>query len=209
MGKSRSTMDPNIIAVELLCPLCKTLPVDPVSADDGRIYEKKALDRLNNENSKHGTFPPKTYFQLSQIKLVIEKLVSTGKVNNDYLGRWAFGNNESDKKGLGNGEKFSEDISFIKEQAKNGDAKNMIKLGELLMKGNGVEKSENEAYFWFDLASEHGDELGTVRKADCLIMGVGAHIDRDGGYNLLTEAARNHYSGEIRFDVLELRNVCI
>jgi TPR repeat protein len=178
----------NEIARELLCPLSKTLAVDPVLCEDGFVYEREALELLR---SKSNPFSVPLIAQCpfhSKLKSIIEKLVSTGEVNQEYLGRWTEKSQTS-----------SESAAFVKalEGAMEGDTKYMVELGEIYLNGEVVDRDEEKAYGYFERASEEDDEIGTARKADCLLTGTGVVKDFKEGYTILIEAAQMDRSGEI------------
>ena len=74
----------------------------------------------------------------------------------------------------------------------------MVELGEMYLKGNAGGDAA-KAFELFERASELEDEIGTVRKADCLLTGTGVEKDFDEGYQLLVEAAQMDESGKRDF----------
>lgn len=74
----------------------------------------------------------------------------------------------------------------------------MVELGEMYLKGNAGGDAA-KAFELFERASELDDEIGTVRKADCLLTGTGVEQDFDEGYRVLVEAAQIDKSGERDF----------
>ena len=172
----------NEIARELLCPLSKTFAIDPVLCQDGLVYEREALEVLRRKSNPY-TVPliSQTPFH-SKLICVIEKLVSSGEINDEYLGGWADNRQES------------EAIEKTREGAADGDTTCMVELGEMYLTGDIVDRNEEEAYG----ASEEDDEIGTARKADCLLIGTGVMKDYQLlGLETLVEAALSDRSGEI------------
>lgn len=49
-------------------------------------------------------------------------------------------------------------IHWVREEAGRSDAEAAMKLAECYMKGEGMEKNEEEALAWFRKAAEQGDE---------------------------------------------------
>ena len=164
------------IAAELLCPLSNTLPIAPVLCEDGRVYEKDAVEHLRNKSNLPLISKSPVH---SKLRNIIERLVSTGKVRDEYLGSWAARN-----QAMGG--------------ASNGDSRSMVELGEMYLKGNAGGDAAT-AFELFERASELEDEIGTARKADCLLTGTGVEKDFDEGYQLLVEAAQMDESGERDF----------
>mmetsp|Transcript_22351 Transcript_22351/g.42197 ORF Transcript_22351/g.42197 Transcript_22351/m.42197 type:complete len:158 (+) Transcript_22351:489-962(+) len=87
-------------------------------------------------------------------------------------------------------------FSLVKAKADAGDASYMVELGELYLKGSGTPKDEQVGYHWFDLASNVQNELGTARKADCLLAGLGVQQNTAEGQTILTEAVLEDHSGK-------------
>ena len=53
----KTTVD--LIVDEYLCPITQELPIDPVTAEDGRVYERSAIEEwlATNEKSPHTNEP--------------------------------------------------------------------------------------------------------------------------------------------------------
>ena len=84
------TNHPRSIKDELVCPITLELPLDPVLAKDGRIYERSAItDHLNTAAANgYGIKSPYTNQPMGsellpapQIKNTIEVLIETGSVD--------------------------------------------------------------------------------------------------------------------------------
>ena len=183
----------NEIARELLCPLSKTLAIDPVLCQDGFVYEREALEALRNKSNPYSVpLISQSPFH-SKVKCIIEKLVSSGEINDEYLGGWAENRQASSECAA---------IEKAMEGATEGDAKccTTVELGEMYLIGEGVDRDEVKAYAYFEKASEDNDEIGTARKADCLLTGTGVNKDFQEGYQTLIEAAQLERSGE-QFDL--------
>lgn len=78
------------------------------------------------------------------------------------------------------------------------DSRSMVELGEMYLKGNAGGDAA-KAFELFERASELEDEIGTARKADCLLTGTGVEQDFDEGCQILIEAAQIDKSGERDF----------
>mmetsp|Transcript_31808 Transcript_31808/g.68690 ORF Transcript_31808/g.68690 Transcript_31808/m.68690 type:complete len:150 (-) Transcript_31808:288-737(-) len=90
-------------------------------------------------------------------------------------------------------------FSLVKAKAEAGDASYMVELGELYLKGSGTPKDEKAGYHWFDLASNAQNEMGTARKADCLLAGLGVQQNTSEGQSILIEAVLEDRSGKDEF----------
>ena len=178
-------MDADKIAAELLCKLSRKLPNDPVVADNGSIYERSELESAIDSYEGNGN--PKEFYPSSQIKRVIELLVSSGDVDEKYLGGRDKEIKLEGEGGTNNPLAAGTPDEEIESNSK--DASSLVELGELCLNGIGLGKDEKKAYHCFCAASEKGNELGTARKADCILAGLGVQRDHDEGYSELVEAA--------------------
>jgi hypothetical protein len=82
---------------ELLCSLTSRLPVDPVIAEDGRIYEKAAIERwITNRQQKNRPINSPTTNELMgstliraiQIKQLIQGMIASGAIPVELATRW-------------------------------------------------------------------------------------------------------------------------
>lgn len=175
-------MDANRIAELLLCHICHRLPDDPVVVD-GCIYERKAIEDSDRKI-------PSTLHSSSQIKSVIKLLTDSGGVDGKYTKEKDVVESEKEKL---DATMVDGGFSVIQSRAEQGDSCAMVELGEIYL---GNIKNKEEAFRWFDLASDEENALGVARKADCLLTGVGVAKDLKGGRRLLFEAAKGDRSGE-------------
>jgi hypothetical protein len=170
-----SIMSLNDIASLLVCKISKVLPEHPVVSEDGELYDHAELEALVRRT---GTII--SFHSCNRIKQIIEMLLASGQVIDEYIGAWA--------KSEHSGDDCNNEAVALTEKSQAGDTKSMIELAECYLVGmRGVEKDETKAFEWFDKAADIGDDLGAARKADCLLRGVG--VDRDYGeaYETLKE----------------------
>ena len=80
---------------ELLCPISQSLTVDPVTAEDGRVYERHAIQMWFEKNSKqeckspyNGHLMGKKLVPACQIKNTIERLVSRRVLVGEAVDEW-------------------------------------------------------------------------------------------------------------------------
>ena len=95
--KRRKTSAPSDALEELVCPITLELPMDPVMAEDGTIYERSAIEehlKNSNKSPTKNTRMGKKLFASHQVKSTIEKLVrqasrsdSLAKTYNDRIKR--------------------------------------------------------------------------------------------------------------------------
>lgn len=166
-------MSLNDIASLLVCKISKVLPEYPVvSSIDGELYEKSELEKSG--------VPFKPCLRTQRI---IEKLLASGQVNDEYIGAWAKSAHYGEAC-----EVTGNEIVELIEKAQAGDTTYMIELAELYLAGQyGVDKDEKKAYELFERAADIGDGLAAARKADCLLMGLGIDRDYEEAYETLKE----------------------
>ena len=192
-------MDPNSLATEFICPLCRCLPTDPVFSEDGFIYDRECIEKYIASSKEDPTWPivsPMTGESMGTaliasdiVKETIRELVMCEDINQSILGAWANVINE-DKSTTG-------DIVFNTEKkAKDGDVEQMIKLAEWYLFGeqDGIDKDAKKAYHWCKLASNEEHVLGKAYLGYCLTVGIGVDHDWEDGYELLFEASSNQHS---------------
>jgi len=166
----------NKIASELVCKLSLKLPTDdPVVANDCCIYERQELVTNSDGDSME-------YRSCSQIKRVIDLLLSSGKIDDKYI-KGSSVNDAQEK------DTNTQNYSTIRTKAEGGDVDSMVELAELYLSGKGVDKDEKAAYRWFEKASEQECQTGIARVGDCLFAGIGVEQDYQEGYQTLIESA--------------------
>ena len=110
----------NSIADEYLCPITQELPIYPATAEDGKIYERSAIQTWLEKNERSpSTGEPmgKRLLPAVQARSTIEQLVKSGEVDAEKAAAWT---------------KKLEDETRVKElksKAESGDAEAMYKLG--------------------------------------------------------------------------------
>ena len=90
--KLRSAIDQ--VAEDYLCPISQELPVDPVTAEDGRIYERSEIQRHIDQRAGDLRSPMtnepmgKKLLPSAQTRSMIRTLVRTGAIGDDKAARW-------------------------------------------------------------------------------------------------------------------------
>ena len=93
----RSVIDS--VAQDWLCPITRELPLDPVTAEDGQIYERSAImDHMRRQSSAIPQIPLRspvtnepmgpTLTRCVQARNTIEKLVRSGVISGDKADAW-------------------------------------------------------------------------------------------------------------------------
>ena len=137
---------------ELIRPITTELPVDPVMAEDGRVYERRAIEdwiaRPGELKSPTANTPmgPRL-FPAKQVRNVIERMVRTGAISGPKAEAWS-------KKLV-----EEEEVKAVRTAAEGGDAGAMRDLGRWYFLGDhGLAKDYKQAVSWF----QRGDDLGHV-----------------------------------------------
>lgn len=169
LKQTESMMDS--ITDNWLCPITLELPVDPVTAKDGNIYERSAIERwLRDHNTSPSTNQRmgSRLLPAPQAKSTIEALVKSGAVSDDKAKAWK-AKLEDEKK-----------VKKWREAAEGGDGNAMYHLGVSYDSGKyGLPKDRKQSREWY----KRGAELENVR---CM----GAY-----GEKLLKGHSRHLYGG--------------
>lgn len=190
----------NSIADEYICPLMLELPVDPVTAADGRIYERSEIEVVIKRAQRDGVElrSPVTNEPMGtqllpavQARNTIEKLVKTGVLDGDKARKWE--------------ERIADEtyIASLKEKAEGGDVASMYRLGEHYEDFvNCLDNDNDKAYEWYRKASDKNYPPGMATAGECLIFGFGVEKNEGEGMFLMTMAAM--YDGGSAYAALKL-----
>ena len=146
--KFRSAIDES--AAEFVCPITKELPVDPVTAEDGHVYEREHIEewqRGHDQSPVTKLDMGKKLVPAVQIKSAIEKLVRSGAITGDKAERW--------QQRIAKEDNFEE----LKREAEAGDTDAMNDAGVCYATGDGVPEDQEQALRWYERAAQ----LGSVR----------------------------------------------
>ncbi|GMI32021.1 hypothetical protein TrCOL_g12147 [Triparma columacea] len=140
------------IADNWMCPITLELPIDPVTAEDGKIYERSAIEKWLRLKRRRVTSPctnnpmGRRLLPATQAKSTIEALVKSGAVSDDKAKAWK-AKLENEKK-----------VKNWREAAEGGDADAMLKLARSYTWGdNGLPKDRKQAREWLKRGAELGD----------------------------------------------------
>ena len=178
----RSAID--AMADDWLCPITCELPIDPVIAEDGRTYERSAIEA--HIRARHAELKsPMTNEPMgprllpnAQARSTMEKLVRTGAITGDKAELW--------RKRI----KDEEKVLKTRAAAEGGDAEAMHKMGSYHHHGiHGVAKDAAEAYKWYKRGADAHEPKGMDCAAFCLLYGYGVEENTVHAMILLTRAA--------------------
>jgi len=168
-------------AEHLVCAITHELPVDPVTAEDGFIYEEREISEWirKKQADEDAVTSPRTNAPMGtkllpavQVRNAIKDLVRNGVIDGDLAKQW--------KKSMDDREK----VENTKKKAEDGDADAMYDLGVWYRNGIfGVTKSVVEAYKWAKQAADLKDTRGMASAGWRLVKGVG--VEKSGRHGLV------------------------
>lgn len=179
----RSAM--NEMAEELLCPITHELPVEPVMAEDCRVYERSAikdwLDRRPEGQVKSPvTNEPmgKKLLPAVQVRNTIKSMVQSGAISGAKADAW--------KERIAE----EEEVAEMRRRAAGGDSVAIVCMGCWYRKGQkGIKEDLKEAFNWFRRAADLEDPGGMCHCGVAYLQGWGCEEDKLRGLIMLTHAA--------------------
>jgi TPR repeat protein len=166
---------------ELVCPITFSLPVDPVIAEDGKVYERSAIEEWLKQQLKS----PVTNLAMGtrllpalQVKNMIRTMVASGALTGDKVDAWKLKLKEE------------EEVVEVLRKAEAGDGRAMCNLGSWYKLGlTGLAKDLAKAFEWYEKSHEAGHASGTGGLGGCYLHGEGVPKCLVRGAMLLGEAA--------------------
>jgi hypothetical protein len=166
---------------EFLCPITFSLPVDPVIAEDGKVYERSAIEEWLKQQLKS----PVTNLAMGtkllpalQVKNMIRVMVTSGALTGDKVDAWKLKLEEE------------EEVAEMLRKAEAGDGWAMCILGAWYKLGQkGLAKDDAKAFEWFEKSHEAGHAGGTGCLGLCYLHGDGVPKCLVRANTLLSEAA--------------------
>ena len=173
----------NGVAAELRCPITQELPFDPVIAEDGKIYERKAILEWFSKKDRPispstGAVIGKKLLPAVQTKNTIEMLVKSGAIEGELATAWT--------------EKLEQGklVKEMRAKAEGGDGESMWLLGVWYDQGsNGLPEDKAQARAWYERSAAARDPCGTATLGHCLLDGLGGPQNTVFGVMNVTQAA--------------------
>ena len=172
------------IAREVICPITHELPIKPVTAEDGKIYEEKAIREWFLQKDGDPTSPSTgavigtRLLPAPQARNIIEELVKSGDIDDELATAW--------KQKL-------EDEKLVKEtraQAECGNGDAMYSLGVWYAQGQyGLSEDEAQARAWLERSAAARNPTGLATFGFCLLRGIGGPQDSALGLVNVSQAA--------------------
>ena len=166
-------------AAEFLCAITHELPLDPVTAEDGRVYDRSAIEEWleKNEKSPHTNEPMgKKLLPALQAKNMIAALVKSGALSADKCAAWTL-KLEKEKK-----------VEELRQRAEAGNVNAMTRLSFAYEKGEGVQQDLAAHFQWAKRAADLDDACGLTLVAAHRLEGEGTTKNVSAGLIELGEA---------------------
>ena len=169
------------IATQYICPITLQLPTEPVKAEDGHTYERKAIEGWLAQNATSPVTRAPMGPRLMEdyaAKNTIETLVNSGDIDDELATAWK--------------EKLEQE-KVVKEwraKAEGGDGDAMYLLGAWYEYGEkGLAIDEAQARAWYERCAAARKPIGIACFGQCLLLGLGGPQDDVFGVMNVTEAA--------------------
>mmetsp|Transcript_19827 Transcript_19827/g.33014 ORF Transcript_19827/g.33014 Transcript_19827/m.33014 type:complete len:292 (+) Transcript_19827:142-1017(+) len=151
---------------EFLCPITQAVPLDPVLAEDGKVYDRKAIELWlkQQQRSPATNLPMGTKLvAATQVKNMIERIVkSDALADEEKVRAWKERIREEDE------------VAKLREEAENGDGRAAFRLGLLYKEGTkGLDVDAAKAAAFYLKAAHAGHVDGAATLAWSYLRGIG------------------------------------
>ena len=179
----------NDVAADLRCPITQELPLDPVIAKDGKIYERNAILEWFRKKDGDATSPSTgkvidtELVPAVQVRNTIESLIKSGAIEGEAAEAWR--------------EKLEQEkeVKEIRAKAEGGDGYSMWRLGVRYRQGVlGLAENAEQARAWYKRSAAVRHPMGMAAFGEALLHGIGGSTDTSLGLVLVTEAAATNGS---------------
>ena len=157
------------VAEEYVCPITAELPIDPVTAEDGRFYERHAIEEWFSRQPEAQVKSPVTNEPMGkrllpavQVRNSLKRLVESGAISGSKADAW--------KKAMAE----EAELAVLRAQAEGGDAKAMRRLGFAYRHGRrGLKQDYTQAFTWFKRAADLKDAFAVAECGVAYLNGRG------------------------------------
>ncbi len=159
------------VAEEWVCPITQELPLDPVTAEDGRVYERNAIESWMSELQSTGRplRSPITNQSMGPYLLpaphvhnAVKTMVQCGALSEGTAEAWT--------KRLAD----EEEVEAIRKAAENGDGEACSQLAGWYTDGRrGFQKDYQKAFWWYRRGADLGDAYCMSNTGDCYCIPFG------------------------------------
>ena len=170
---------------EFACPITQELPVEPVTAADGRVYERAAIEawikkpRRGALKSPHTNMPMgRTLLPAMQVRNTIRRMVESGAIVGDRVAAWQA--------------KIKEEVvvAAMRRKAESGDADAMNLMGCFYDRGEkGLPTDKAQAFAWFKRAADLDNPLALYNCGTSHFHGIGVASNTSAGLIMIGQAA--------------------
>ena len=169
------------VAEEYVCPITAELPIDPVTAEDGRCYERCAIEEWFVRQPQPQVKSPvtnepmgKRLFPAVQQRNTLKRLVESGAISGSKADAWKTAMAEE------------AEVAALRVEAEGGDAKAMSDLGFAYCDGSlGLKKDATQAFMWFKRAADLKDENALAACGLAYLFGTGVERSNVRGIAML------------------------
>ena len=165
------------LADEYTCPITQELPLDPVTAEDGRVYERSAIEAWLGERRLEGQAAksPMTNEPMGQrllpaiqVRNSIKAMVESGSLVGHKADAWK--QRMEDK----------EEVEAMKRRAYAGDESEAFWLGIFYQRGmRGLVQNYERAFMWYKRSADLGGSQAMANLGFFYQHGLG--VSRNGG----------------------------
>jgi hypothetical protein len=173
------------VAEEYVCPITAELPIDPVTAEDGRCYERCAIEEWFVRQPQAQVKSPvtnepmgKRLFPAVQLRNTLKRLVESGAISGSKADAWK--------------QAMAEEAegAALRVKAEGGDAVAMTDLGFAYRDGShGLKTDLTQAFTWFKRAADLKDVYGLGACGVAYVNGKGVERSSTRGIAMISAAA--------------------
>jgi len=157
------------VADEYVCPITAELPIDPVTAEDGRCYERCAIEEWFSKIPEPQVKSPVTNEPMGkrllpavQLCNTLKRLVESGAISGSKADAW--------KKAMAE----EAEVAALRAQAEGGDATAMRWLGISYRDGKrGLKQDYTQAFTWLKRAADLKDARALTACGNAYLAGQG------------------------------------
>ena len=173
------------VAEEYVCPITAELPIDPVTAEDGRCYERCAIEEWFVRQPQAQVKSPVTNEPMGkrllpavQVRNTLKRLVESGAISGSKADAWKQAMAEEAKG------------AALRVKAEGGDAVAMTDLGFAYRDGShGLKTDLTQAFTWFKRAADLKDVRALAACGIAYLNGDGVERSNSRGCNMISVAA--------------------
>ena len=161
--KTKKKFSPNSVE-DLICPIIKQLPIDPVMAEDGKLYERAAIMKYFEDVAKDGVTTIKSPVTNEPMGCSLSTEKDMRNIIEFHVRRHDF---EKELTDSWNQRHFKNRVHVLTEKAEGGCGVSASTLGNFYMHGfNGVTANRATAKYWYKKAADAGNIIGMAVTAD-------------------------------------------